>query len=152
MLSKKWGCGLMTTRNTIKHTTQLGVRSAIGPLTRRYRTDILQLHYRRLKTRFHTDTMFSRTKSLKGNTCAQVYTDGEGFVWVDPIASKSEAGEMLQRLVEDAGIPNRLAYDGSKEQTAPGSAFQNIVRKHRIIGHTNEAKTQKFDKTFILHP
>ena len=45
MISKKWGCGLNTARNTLAGTTQLGVRSAIGPLTRQYRTDIPQLHY-----------------------------------------------------------------------------------------------------------
>ena len=88
LLARKWGCGLLTARKTLQHTTQLGVRSAIGPLTRRYRTNILQLHYRRLVTRFYTDTMFSKTKSLKGNTCAQVYTDGEGFVRAYPMTSK----------------------------------------------------------------
>ena len=46
-LSKKLNIGLNTTKKTIKVTTQLGVRSAIGPLTRRYRTDILQNHLRR---------------------------------------------------------------------------------------------------------
>ena len=56
VLSQKWGCGLITAKNTLQGTTQLGVRSAIGPLTRRYRTDLLQLHYKRLNTTFYTDT------------------------------------------------------------------------------------------------
>ena len=45
VLSSKWGCGLKTAKITLKGTTQLGIHSAIGPLTRRYCTDILQLHY-----------------------------------------------------------------------------------------------------------
>ena len=72
MLANEWDCGLNTARNTIKGTTQLGVRSAIGPLTRRYRTEILQLHYRRLNTGFYTDTLVMKCKSLKGKTCAQI--------------------------------------------------------------------------------
>lgn len=88
-LAKKWGCGLNTARNTLAGTTKLGVRSAIGPLTRRYRTDILQMHYRRLNTCFYTDTLFMKAKSLKGKTCAQIYTDGKGYIRTDPIESKS---------------------------------------------------------------
>ena len=75
LISRKWGCGLLTARNTLSCTTQLGVRSAIGPLTRRYRTDISQLHYCRLNTTFYTDTMFAKSKSLKNNTSCQIYTE-----------------------------------------------------------------------------
>ena len=146
MISKKWGCGLDTARNTLTGTTQLGVRSAIGPLTRRYRTDILQLHYRRLNTSFYTDTMFMKCPSLKGKTCAQVYTDGKGFVWIDPMTSKKEVGDTLGRFLEDVGVPNRLIYDGAPENVGRKSKFQRIMQKHQIIGHQNEAFTQKYNR------
>jgi len=60
LLSLKWGIGLQKAKDTIKYTTQQNVRSAILPLTRRYRTDLLSQRLRRLNTRFYTDTMFSK--------------------------------------------------------------------------------------------
>ena len=145
-LSRKWGCGLKTAMNTLKGTTQLGIRSAIGPLTRRYRTDLLQLHYKRLNSRFYTDTMFSKVKSIKGNACAQIYTDGEGFVTAYPMESKSMAGKSLHKLFDDIGIPNKLVYDGAPEQVGKNTAFQKLISKHRIIGHQNEPFTQKYNR------
>ena len=41
LLSQKWGIGIEKARNTLKHTTRLNIRSALLPLTRRYRTDLL---------------------------------------------------------------------------------------------------------------
>jgi hypothetical protein len=41
-ISKKFGIGLETARQTLKATTQFGIRHAIHPLSRRYRTDIMQ--------------------------------------------------------------------------------------------------------------
>ena len=115
MLSRKWGCGLKTARATLDHTTQMAVRSAVGPLTRRYRTDIMQLHYKRLNTRIYTDTMFSKAKSLKDHTCSQIFTDGKGFIHSIPMKSKSEASQTLRQFLQDFGIPNYLTYDGSRE-------------------------------------
>ena len=146
LISRKWGCGLITAKNTLNATTQLGVRSAIGPLTRRYKTDLLQLHYRRINTTFYTDTMFSKTKSLKGNTCAQIYTDGKGFIHADPIPSKKHAGKTLKRLIEDIGIPRKMIYDGAKEQVDAGTEFQAVLTKYHIKGHQNEAETQKMNR------
>jgi len=50
LLSLKWGIGLEKARDTIKHTTQYNIRSAILPLTRRYRTDLLSQRLKRLST------------------------------------------------------------------------------------------------------
>ena len=133
-------------KTDLKHTTQLGVRSVIGPLTRRYRTDILQLHYRRLSARFFTDTMFTKKKSLMGNTCAQVYTDGGGFITVYPMKSKGQVGQTLKNLVQDVGIPYALTFDGSLEQVGPETQFQKVMQKYQITGHINEAETQKLQR------
>ena len=72
-LAKKWRIGIETARETIAATTQLGIRQAIHPLTRRYRTDTMALRQRRLKNVIYTDTLFAKTKSIKGNKCMQVY-------------------------------------------------------------------------------
>ncbi len=141
LLSKKWGCGLLTAKNTLRHTTQLGIRSAIGPLTRRYRTDLIQLHHRRLNVTIYTDTFFSKTKSLKGNTCCQLFTDGKGFIHSIPMKSKKNAGKALREFIQDFGIPRKIAYDGSKEQCGPGTEFQKTLVKYHIIDHTSEPHT-----------
>ena len=56
-----------SSRDTLKATTQRGIRRVVHPLTRRYRTDHFSLRYRRLNTQFYSDTGFATTKSLKGN-------------------------------------------------------------------------------------
>ena len=43
-LAHKWNILLDTGKNTIKITTQLGVRLALGPLIQQYCTDIVQYH------------------------------------------------------------------------------------------------------------
>ena len=137
-LARKWNIGLKTAKATIKATTQLGIRSAIGPLTRRYRTDLMQSRLRRLNTTFYTDTLFAKCKSIAGNSVAQLYTDGEGFIHVDPREKKSQAGLTLDALAEDIGIPQCMIYDGAAEQTGKNSAFQKSIRRLKINGRQTE--------------
>ena len=42
---------------------------------------------------------------------SQVYTAGQGFVYVDPHTSKSLAGITLDNLTENIGIPNTIIYE-----------------------------------------
>ena len=84
-----------------------------------------------------------KCKTLKGKTCAQVYSDGKGYIRTDPMTSKKEAGITLGRFLEDVGVPNKMIYDGAPEQIGPESKFQKIMRKYQIKGHQNEAFTQK---------
>ena len=48
-LSQKLRIGLNTARNTLKVTTQQGIRQNKYPITRRYRTDTMSLRIRRLR-------------------------------------------------------------------------------------------------------
>ena len=52
ILARKWGIGLQKAKDTLKCTTQMNMRSAVLPLTRRYRTDLLSPRLRRLSNRF----------------------------------------------------------------------------------------------------
>jgi hypothetical protein len=67
---------------------------------------------------FYTDTMFSKVKSLNGNKCAQVCTNGR-FTKVYPMESKSSVciADLLQDFTEDVGIPDTLVCDLATEQT-----------------------------------
>ena len=107
-LAQKWNTGLNTANKTIKVTTQLAVRLALGPLTWRYRTDMMQHNLWRLNTKFYTDTLFTKYKYIIGNNVAQVYTDGQGFVHVNPRTSKSLPGLKLDNLTKNIGIPNTI--------------------------------------------
>ena len=56
----------------------------------------------------YRDALFSKQKSIMGNTCAQIFTDREGFAYVQPMQSKSQAGEALNVVTRDSGVLNTL--------------------------------------------
>ena len=114
-LAQKWKIGLNMEKKTIKVTTQLGVRLALGALKRHNRSDMIQNHLRRLNTKFYTETLFAKLKSIIGNNVAQVYTYGQGFVHVNPRTSKSLDRLKLDNLTENIGIPNTIIYYGAPE-------------------------------------
>ena len=130
-VSKKFGIGIETARNTLKATTQHGIRHAMHPLSRRYRTDIMQSKRKRLNDTFYSDTMFSGIKSIRGNTCAQMFTNGK-FVHLEPVVRKAQAGEALHSMIDEVGIPEMMVFDGAKEQTGPKSEFMRAIRKYRV--------------------
>jgi hypothetical protein len=83
----------------------------------------------------------AKCKSLTGNTCAQLFTDGKGFIHILPMTSKSEAGHMLDRHCQEVGIPNKLIYDGASEQVGKDTKFQRSIRHYRIDGREIEPFT-----------
>jgi hypothetical protein len=141
-LAKKWKIGLETARKTLKCTTQYGVRHALHPLTKRYRTDIFMLNIRRLRTRIYTDTLFSKVTSINGNKCAQIYSN-EDYVKIIPMRSKAEAGHSLQEFVEDVGIPNEIIADGAAELTGRATEFMRNIRHYHIHFRNTEPHTPR---------
>ena len=93
MLAKLWRIPIPITRQTILATTQQSIRSQEGNLSRQFRTDTYQRRYRRLGdpySRFCTDPLFSKVKSVMGNTCAQISSNRIGFVKLYPMTTKSD--------------------------------------------------------------
>ena len=86
LLAIKWGIGIYKEKWTLQYITQDNVRSDMKPTKRRYRKDFLSQRLRRFNYRFYTDMLFSKDKSIVGNTCAQIFTDG-GFVQIFPMRS-----------------------------------------------------------------
>ena len=78
------------------------------------------------------DTFIPKAKSVSGHTCAQVFTDGEGFVWKMPLFSKAKFGVSLRAFAIQLGIPNELQFDRVAYQMAPHSNFQCAIREFRI--------------------
>ena len=89
-----FGCGIETAKQTIRITTQHGVRSAIHPLKRRYRTDLLSLRYRRLDALMYSDTMHFKTKSLAQHKCAQIFATDD-FAVAYPMHAERHIGDTL---------------------------------------------------------
>jgi hypothetical protein len=141
-LSRKWRVGIGTARQTLKATTQRGIRTAVHPLTRRYRTDHFSNRYKRLNTQFYSDTVFATTRSLKGMTCAQVFM-AKDFIRFHPMESKSECAQALQVFAEDVGIPSDLLTDGATELTGPKSKWRTLCRELRTKTRESEPYTQR---------
>jgi hypothetical protein len=100
--------------------------------------DLLSMNLRGLNCKFFTNTLFSKSCLIVGNTCAQIFYGPNGFMYIFPMVSKSEAGESLDRFVNDVGIPNELVYDGAGEQVGRQSHFDQSVRHYKINKHMIE--------------
>ena len=113
-LSSRWYISVAQATKTLKNTTQRFLRSAILPLSRRYRSDRM---YRRkiLAGDWSTDTLDGHCVSLDGNRYAQVIAKGH-FSKLYPMDSKGKAGDALREFCKEFGVPERLTFDGSKEQ------------------------------------
>ena len=136
-VARKWNIGLQTAKDTLKVTTQAGIRTAIHPMTRRLRVDHLHLHRQRLRGTWYMDTLMSKVKSKLGNTCANVYTDGK-FTRAVPMTSRKDAGKSLIDFTDDVGIPEHLVTDGATEFTGRHTEFIKEARRMRIKLHTTE--------------
>ena len=65
------------------------------------------------------DILFSKHKFIIGSTCAQIFTDTEGFIYVYPMQYNSQSGEALNVVTRDIGVPNNLVSDNTGEKTRP---------------------------------
>jgi transposase len=119
-LAKLWGISLESANQTLRVTTQKGIRNAIHPIVRRYATKQSRLRYNQLGSRhgrFYSDTFFSNQTSVRGNTMAQLFVNDIKYLRIMPMRKKSEAGSALLELIQDIGIPSVIHTDGAKELT-----------------------------------
>ena len=116
-LSRKWNIILQTAKDTLAATTQHGVHTAVRPMSRTLRFDHLHLHRPLLRGTWYAETLLSKVKSIIGNTCTNVFTQGK-FTKVVPITARSNAGQSLVDFTDDVGIPKRLVTDGAGEFTS----------------------------------
>lgn len=136
-LSDRWLIGPKQAAKTVEVTTQKGTRSAILPLSRRYRGDLFY-QKKRLNIHLYTDTYYGRCKSLQGNNCAQIFGAKNLFVQAYPMATKSDAGKALRSFINEWGVPAKLTFDGAPEQFGKGTEFMKQIMKHGIEYHVSE--------------
>ena len=138
VLADRFGIGLERARKTLRVTTQRGTRSALLPLSRRYKAD---RHYdvKQLRGKFATDTIYFKTKSLNGNFASQIYSHKCGFsaCYHMKKANGESVGGSLRDFVSDYGRPDHLTYDGAAVQTGKGTDFHKTARKHEIRYHVS---------------
>ena len=80
--------------------------------------------------------MFATTKSLKGNKCAQVFTNGMGYDLIYPLKKESDASEALTEVIWSISIPKELVSDGARVETQ--GEFGKIVKEYKIKPRTTE--------------
>jgi hypothetical protein len=126
-LSRKWNIGLEMAKATLDVMTQHGVQTVVHPMLRQLREDHLHLHRSRLKGTWYLDTLITKVKSLLGNKCANMFTNGK-YMKVMPMASWKEAAESLIDFTDDVGIPERLVMESATEFTGKHTDFMKQAR------------------------
>ena len=69
---------------------------------------------------------------------AQVFANKELFVTAYPTESKKLCGKALKTFCKEFGAPERLTFDGAKEQVKSGTDFMKVIREFEIIPHVIE--------------
>jgi hypothetical protein len=137
-MAERFGISPVRAQLTLKVTTQRGIRSAILPISRRYRADrvfsVNQLH-----GKFATDTAYGKVKSLRSNIGAQLFTHKCGFKASYPLQkiNGDSVGNTLTQFINEYGVPERLTFDGASVQTGPKTQFMDAVRKYKIRHHVS---------------
>ena len=134
-LAEMWCIGINKAKATLRATTQRATRSAILPISRRYRADKVY-GIKTLRGKFATDTLWSTKKSLNQNACAQIISHKNGFAVCYPMtqATGDSIGDSLLNFIHDFGKPEKLTYDGATAQTGKKTKFMNTIRSHQIQG------------------
>ena len=117
-IAEDWCIGYIRAEATLEATTQNASRSAILPISRRYRAD-RRYKVKRLDGKFSTNTIYSDVKSLLQTHYAQVFTAKFGFAAVYPIPGSDgpTVGLTLKDFISDYGAPAHLTFDGALVQT-----------------------------------
>lgn len=140
-LAEKFGIGIYRARATMRATLQRGLRSAILPLARRYRSDRI-FSQKRLMGRFSSDTLYFKVKSLHGYIASQVYFHKCGFVKVYHLSKTDDAnvGPTLNEFIADYGVPEHLTMDGAAVQVGSNTKFMNTIRRNHIDYHVSHPR------------
>ena len=133
-LSEVFGIGYIQAQRTLHATTQRGMRSAILPLSRRYRADKI-FQEKRLAGKFATDTLYYKLKTVHQNMAAQIYSHKCSFTksyQLTRVNCKS-VGNTLGDFVSDFGIPDHLTFNGAKVQVGSNTKFLNAMCQIYIV-------------------
>ena len=120
-LMKAWRIDKETALKTIRATTQRYKRKQDPKMTRNSPTGDKATRYNRINDHLFMDTMFATSKggkSVRGNTCAQIFTTDRGFIAAYPMQSKSQVKQAIRLFCKEIGVPSVFIGDQSGEQTS----------------------------------
>ena len=137
-LSENFMIGQERAQATILATRQRGTRSVILPISRQYRADKM-LDVPRLRSKFATDTLWFKKKTLKSNVASQLYTHKCGFniPYHMTSANGENVGNSLCDFINDYGAPDHLTYDGAAVQVGRKTKFVDTLRRNNIRSHVS---------------
>mmetsp|Transcript_8644 Transcript_8644/g.12587 ORF Transcript_8644/g.12587 Transcript_8644/m.12587 type:complete len:434 (-) Transcript_8644:3145-4446(-) len=138
-LARRWHTSLNVAARTLTSTTQDGLRYVDGPLEPRLKTSQAHLRFPTLNCTIYTDTLFSKKRSVRGFTCAQLFTDGRKFFRLYPLVSKADAHHALTQFIQDVGIPRNVLVDFAPEERL--GEWGRIVKHYHIKLRTTEPKS-----------
>ncbi len=101
------------------------------PLHCQYRVNHLHLNRQCLNVDWFINTLFSKVTSIQGNTCSQIFTNGN-FTTVHPLNSKARVAQALTEFTDDVGIPDTLLSDGAAELTGQHTDVMKEVNRLKI--------------------
>ena len=127
-LSERWRLSIYQAALTLKATTQNLTRSAIMPLTQRYRAYRI-FDVRRIHGTKSTDTKDARYQSIHDKKYCQVFGNKKFFVKSYPIKKKYDFRLGLYKFVKDYRAPNKMNYNGAQERIRKREQTQ-----HRTTG------------------
>ena len=119
-LSEVWNISVGQAQLTLDNMAQNHIRSAIMPLSRRYRTDQM-FSPKRIFGEMASDTMDLRCEELHGNRYCQVFGNKNMFCKAYPIVTKGSCHEALKLFLKEYGAPDSIVTDGLREQTSKGT-------------------------------
>ena len=134
--------GIEQAKSTLLATTQYYVRSAILPISRRYRTD--RYFYRnRLDSTFAADLYYGRCSSGRGYKYCFIIAHPNGFCVAYPQKTRTsdETTASLNLFIRQWGVPDRLIVDGAQEMIGLNTSFVRKLRSLNIDLHVSEART-----------
>jgi len=137
-LAKRWFIGNAANR-TLLSTTQEGMRFVDGDLEHRLRTSQAHLRYPTLNCTIYTDTLFAKSKSVRGYMCAQLFTDGRKFYRLYPMLRKLDAHHALTQFIQEVGIPHNCLADRAPEERL--AEWGRIISHYKIKLRTTESYT-----------
>ena len=134
MLADKFNIGIKCAKQTLKVTTQKGIRKSLD-VTDCFKTQLWR-NKRVLQGKWYSDTMFfDATSIVQAESCAQVTTNGKDFTHFFPIQSKLQAFEGLLNLINEYGVPEHVITDGAKEEDgfqAWKTNWQKLIKRFYI--------------------
>ena len=79
----------------------------------------------------YLDTLFSKCRTLNGNTCEQIFTDTE-IISLHSSKSKAEPGYCLNKFIDDIRIQINIRFDHAAEFLGAVPEFMKSIKKHSI--------------------